>query len=541
MDFQMSNIDLVFVVIYILAILLWAFKNANNSDSESYFLAGRNMSWKAVGLSLFAASVSSTTLIGQSAEGFKTGLAVYNYQWISILVMIFFATFFLPFYIKSGVYTMPEFLEKRYDKRPKTFFSIITIIGNVFLDAAAALYSGALIIRLIFPEADLSTIIYIMAIIAGSYTIFGGLSSAINAELVQAVILIIGSVILSYLCFAEIGGWEVLMDRFNEGMWLHLVRPMDDATTPWLGIILGIPVLGFYFWGNNQVMVQRVLSAKSIEDGRKGVLFVGFLYIFTLFIFIFPGLCARLMDLFDVQVPISMFGNEVTEIVDVNEIYPRLIMNLMPIGLMGIIMAAMISALTSTLSASINSASTLLTMDFYSNAFPDTSKERLVRVGQIISVIILIIASIWAPNIQKFGSLVDYYQEMASYLAPPIVTIFFLGLFWKRANANGAFATLLVGAIMAVLLLIFKNQTFLADVHFLLMVPILVSMSVLVCVVASLITAKPSSAQLEGNLWSIEIWHQETKELENVKWFHNFRVQAIILAILAILSFIIFL
>ncbi len=540
MDFQMSNIDLCFVVVYIVIILFWAFKNANNSDSESYFLAGRNMSWKAVGLSLFAASVSSTTLIGQSAEGFKTGLAVFNYQWVSILVMIFFAMFFLPFYIKSGVYTMPEFLEKRYDKRPKTFFSIITIIGNVFLDAAAALYSGALIIRLIFPEADLSTVIYIMAIIAGSYTIFGGLSSAINAELVQAVILIIGSIILSYLAFAEIGGWDVLMDRFSDGMWLHLVRPMDDATTPWLGIILGIPVLGFYFWGNNQVMVQRVLSAKSIEDGRKGVLFVGFLYIFTLFIFIFPGLCARLMHLFEVEVPLSMFGNEVTNLVDVNEIYPRLIMSLMPVGLMGIIMAAMISALTSTLSASINSASTLLTMDFYSNAFPNTSKEKLVKVGQVISVIILIIAAVWAPNIQKFGSLVDYYQEMASYLAPPIVTIFFLGLFWKRANANGAFATLLVGAITAVGLLLFKDKTFLADVHFLLMVPILVSISVAVCVITSVSTKAPSTLQLKGNLWTTEIWHEETKELKNSKWYHNFRVQAIILAILAILSFVIF-
>lgn len=536
----MSNIDLCLVVVYIVIILFWAFKNANNSDSESYFLAGRNMSWKAVGLSLFAASVSSTTLIGQSAEGFKTGLAVFNYQWVSILVMIFFAMFFLPFYIRSGVYTMPEFLEKRYDKRPKTFFSIITIIGNVFLDAAAALYSGALIIRLIFPEADLATVIYIMAIIAGSYTIFGGLSSAINAELVQAVILIIGSIILSYLAFAEVGGWDVLMDRFNDGMWLHLVRPMDDATTPWLGIILGIPVLGFYFWGNNQVMVQRVLSAKSIEDGRKGVLFVGFLYIFTLFIFIFPGLCARLMNLFEVEVPLSMFGNEVTNLVDVNEIYPRLIMSLMPVGLMGIIMAAMISALTSTLSASINSASTLLTMDFYSNAFPNTSKEKLVKVGQVISVIILIIAAVWAPNIQKFGSLVDYYQEMASYLAPPIVTIFFLGLFWKRANANGAFATLLVGAITAVGLLLFKDKTFLAEVHFLLMVPILVSISVLVCVIASVSTQAPSALQLKGNLWTTEIWHEETKELKNSKWYHNFRVQAIILAVLAILSFVIF-
>lgn len=541
MNIQLSTIDTTLIVVYILGVVFWALKNSKNQDSESYFLAGRNMSWKAVGLSLFAASVSSTTLIGQSAEGFKTGMAVYNYQWVSIMVMIFFAMFFLPFYIKSGIYTMPEFLARRYDKRSSNFFSIITIIGNVFLDAAAALYSGALIIQLIYPDADLQTIIIILAVIAGSYTILGGLSSAISAELVQAIILIIGSVILSYLAMEEIGGWAEFHQRFNEGMWLELVRPMDDATTPWLGMLLGIPVLGFYFWGNNQVMVQRVLSAKSIDQGRKGVLFVGFLYVFTLLIFIFPGMCGRFIDLFDVEIPLSIIGHEVTGMVDVNEIYPRLIMKLMPVGLVGLIMAAMISALTSTLSAALNSASTLITMDFYTKIDKKADNKKLVKVGQIISGIILVIASIWAPNIRKFGSLVDYYQEMASYLAPPIVGIFFLGLFWKRTNANGAFGGLLFGVLVAIALLLFKEQTPLKDLHFLLLVPVLLTLNVTVTVIISLATAPPTGQQLEGNLWTTALWHEETQELKDVPWYRNFRILSLILAVFAIGSFLAYL
>ncbi|PWJ43153.1 sodium:solute symporter [Sediminitomix flava] len=538
MNIQLSTLDTVLIAVYVIGVIFWALKNSKNQDSESYFLAGRNMSWKAVGLSLFAASVSSTTLIGQSAEGFKTGLAVYNYQWLSILVMIFFAMFFLPFYIKSGVYTMPEFLERRYDKRSRTFFSLITIIGNVFLDAAAALYSGALIIRLIYPEAELQTIIFILAIVAGSYTILGGLSSAINAELVQAVILIIGSVILSYLAITEVGGWDVLHERFSEGMWLHLVRPMDDATTPWLGMLLGIPVLGFYFWGNNQVMVQRVLSARSIDQGRKGVLFVGFLYVFTLLIFIIPGLCGRLIDLFDVEVPLSIFGNAATELVDVNEIYPRLIMKLMPIGLMGLIMAAMISALTSTLSAALNSASTLITMDFYTRIDKKADNKKLVKVGQIISTIILIVAALWAPNIRKFGSLVDYYQEIASYLAPPIVGIFFLGLFWKRTNSAGAFGGLVFGGLVAIVLFFFKKYTPFADMHFLMLVPFLLVSNMAITIIISIMTKPPTGKQLEGNLWTTALWHEETEALKSVVWYKNFRIQSAVLAVFAIASFL---
>lgn len=356
---NISITDGIILAVFLIGIVWWAIKNGKSNDSTSYFLAGRNMTWPVVGLSLFAASVSSSTLMGHSGEGFISGIAVFNYNWISVLVMVFFALFFLPFYIKSGIFTMPEFLERRFDKRSRYYFSVITIFGNVFLDASATLYTGALIIKMIFPEADLFTIIVIMALVAGSYTIIGGLSSAINADIIQASILIIGSAILYFFALNEIGGWAELQARFGDGVWLKLTRSMDDPTVPWLGMWLGIPILGFYFWGNNQVMVQRVLSAKSIDHGRKGVLFVGFLYLFTLFIFIMPGLIGRGLNLFGVEnLPLELIsGGELTSRFGINtdQVYPRMIMHLLPVGLIGIILAAMISALTSTLSATLSS------------------------------------------------------------------------------------------------------------------------------------------------------------------------------------------
>ena len=279
-----------------------------------------------------------------------------------------------------------------------------------------------------------------MGIVAGSYTIVGGLSSVINADAIQSVILLVGSIILSILCFNSIGGWENFVDRFHDGVWLKLIRPIDDPTVPWPGLLFGVTILSFYFWGNNQVMVQRVLSAKSIDEGRKGVLFVGFLYMFTLFIFIMPGLIARGIDLFGVgdALPDEIISGGVlkeTYGINTDEVYPRLIVKLLPVGLIGVIIAAMISALTSTLSATLSSVSTLFTMDFYSRYVKVNDSKKMVRIGQIASFVALVIAISWAPFIQKFDSLVGYYQEMVSYIAPPIVGAFFIGVFWKRANA----------------------------------------------------------------------------------------------------------
>ena len=542
---NISAIDIAILAIFITGIVWWALKHGKSSDSTSYFLAGRNMTWPVVGLSLFAASVSSSTLMGHSGEGFITGIAVFNYNWISVLVMVFFALFFLPFYIKSGIFTMPEFLEKRFDKRSRYYFSFITIFGNVFLDAAATLYTGALIIKLIFPEIDLFWIIVIMAAVAGSYTIIGGLSSAINADMIQATILIIGSAILYFFALDSIGGWDELYNRFGEGVWLKLTRPIDDPTVPWLGMWIGIPILGFYFWANNQVMVQRVLSAKSIDQGRKGVLFVGFLYLFTLFIFILPGLIGRGINLFGVEnLPVEIIdGGTLKSAFGINtdQVYPRLIVHLLPVGLIGLILAAMISALTSTLSATLSSVSTLFTMDFYQRFDKTADSRKLVKVGRITSLVVLIFAVAWAPFIARFDSLVSYYQEVVSYLAPPIVGTFFLGLFWKRSNEYGALWGLISGILVAALIMVLKYALN-VDIpyHFLLIAPAVMLFSIAVNLIVSLSTHLPDAEKVAANTWTVKIWKEESAELQGVVWYKNFRVLSLLLVVACFVMYFIF-
>lgn len=515
-QFHISTIDLVVIGTYLLFIIWWGLKNGKSDDSQSYFLAGRSMSWWVVGLSLFAASISSTTLIGQSGDAYHTGLAVFNYNLTGIVVMVFFAVCILPLYLKSRIYTIPEFLEKRYDKRSRYYFSAICIIGNIFLDAAGALYAAALIIKLIMPEADLQMIIIIFAIIAASYTIPGGLSSAINAEIIQAAILILGSIILTGMCFAK--GGEYFAELFASGdLSLKLIRPLTDNATPWLGLMVGMPITGLYFWANNQTLVQRVLSAKSIEEGRKGVIFTGFLTMLTLVIIAIPGVIAR--DLFP--------GLDKPDMV-----YPNMVLNLMPIGLLGVMLAALLSALTSTLSAILNSTSTLFTLDFYAQFNKKASSKKLVVVGKIASCVIIIIAALWAPFIGHFGSLLKYYQEMLSYIAPPIVGAFLLGIFTKRTNATGAFVGLLVGLAVAIGLLFSKNFIF-GELHFLFIVPILLVLSLLIMWFVSLGGPRPASDKLKDTTFHFEDLKSEVVAAYHTNWLNSYLFWALVLLILS--------
>lgn len=500
-------IDISIVVLYLIFIIWWGLRHGKSSDAGSYFLAGRSMPWWIVGLSLFAASISSTTLIGQCGDAYDTGVAVFNYNLTGVVVMVFFATFLLPLYIKSGIFTIPEFLEKRFDKRSRYYFSAICIIGNIFLDAAGALYAAALIIKLVFPAADLQLIILVFALLAASYTIPGGLSSAINAELIQAVILIVGSVILTFACFAG-GGVDYLSSLFASGdMSVKLIRPLSDPATPWLGLIVGMPVSGIYFWANNQTLVQRVLSARSVDEGRKGVMFTGFLTLVTLFIIVFPGVIAR--HLFP--------GMERPDM-----IYPTLVLKLLPTGLLGIMLSALLAALTSTLSAILNSTSTLFTMDFYAQARPGTDSRKLVWIGKITSIVIIVIAALWAPNIGKFGSLLKYYQEMLSYIAPPVVAAFLLGIFSKRVNGNGAFIGLLSGLAMAVVMLLWRHQIF-GDMHFLLIIPFLLAFSMVVIYLSSLAFPRPEAGKLTDTTFSFKAFREEGAALRKGPLYRNYR------------------
>lgn len=522
-------IDVGIIVLYFAFIVVLGVRYAKSDDTRSYFLAGRGMTWPIIGLSLFAASISSSTLIGQAGDAYSTGIAVFNYNLISVVVMVFFAWFILPFYIQSKIYTIPEFLEKRFSVHSRYYFSAVTIVVNIFLDAAGSLYAAAIVMKLVFPEASITLLAGIFALIVAAYTIPGGLSAAIRVDLMQGVILLLGAVVLTWYASVS-GGADYVRQLVAEGdLLMRLVRPMDDASVPWLGMIVGIPILGLFFWGNNQQLVQRVLTAKSVDEGRKGVLFVGLLTIITLGVIIIPGVMAK--ELFP--------GLERPDMV-----YPNMIINLLPNALIGFLLAAMVAALTSSLSGLLNSVATLFTMDFYSKWFPESSSKQRVRIGRIVSVIVLLIGMLWAPQIGKqFGSLLKYYQEMLSIMAPPIVAAFLLGIFWKRANATGAFVGLLAGIGFGVLNLVIKIKTggsLFGEMHFLLTVPFYLCWSLFVMVLGSLCTAPPPAVKIDGYTWSLAEYRAETVALKEKPLKDNYRFWSVLLLALCLVTLIAF-
>ncbi|MEL6534691.1 MAG: sodium:solute symporter [Bacteroidota bacterium] len=561
-NFSLSSIDLIIIVVYIIGVIVYGLLKAKRSSSEEYFLAGRNMTWPIVGISLFAANIGSHTLIGLSSDAFNGNFSVYNYEWMATVVLVFFAIFFLPFYLRSKVYTMPEFLERRYDKRSRYFFSGLTIIGNVIVDTAAGLYAGNLILKIIFPEVSSIVIIICLALAAAAYTIPGGLNSVVQTEVIQAILLIGGSILLTYFCFTEVGGWSGMMAGLNEATAggilskspadaMSLVRPQDDAFMPWTGLVFGVPILGFYFWANNQFMVQRALGAKDLNHGRWGALFAGLLKLPVVFFMVLPGTVAIVLfgtldiSALNYYIPTEAGGTELcTRLGDCpNMTYPVLIYNLLPTGILGLVIAGLLAAMSSSISATLNSASTLITMDFVANINPNLSSKQLVRVGQIATVILVVLAAAWAPQIERFSSLFEYLQIVIGLIAPPVVAVFLLGLFWKRANGNGALAALVVGFAFAVLSLLstmgadnpslsFLEIEALNEVHFLHKAPIILIGCLLVGVVVSLASHAPAAEKLKDMIWTPQLFRDETEELRGMPWYKNFRILAVLLLVI---------
>ncbi len=547
----LSAIDLIIIIVYLVGIVWYGISKGKQQSSEDYFLAGRDMTWPIVGISLFAANIGSNTLIGLTADAYETNVAVYNYEWMAAVVLVFFAIFFLPFYLRSKVYTMPEFLERRYDSRTRYLFSGITIVGNVIIDTASGLYAGNLILKIIFPEVDSWIIISFLALAAAAYTIPGGLSSVVHTEVIQAILLVFGSMLLTYFCFTEVGGWSGMIDGINqlrpEGKdaeeVLSLVRPADDAKMPWTGLLFGVPLLGFYFWANNQFMVQRVLSAKDLDHGRWGALFAGLLKLPVLFIMVIPGVMAIVLfsdlDISFLQYKITNdAGASVlcTNLEDCpNMTYPVLIYKLLPTGVLGLVIAGLLAAMSSSISATLNSASTLITMDFVSKINPNMSSKSLVRAGQIATVVLVIAAAAWAPFIESFDTLWEYLQIVLGYIAPPIVAAFVIGLFYKRSNGQGAFWSFILGYGLAIIYIYMKysgDYPSLENVHFLIQVPVLALVCAVINVVISNLAAPPAKEKTDGLIWSAAIYRAETKELVGTPWYKNYRILSVLLLLL---------
>ena len=552
---SLSVVDISIIVIYILGIIWYGISKGKQKSSEEYFLAGRDMTWPIVGVSLFAANIGSNTLIGLTSDAYQTNTAVYNYEWMAAVVLVFFAIFFLPFYLKSKVYTMPEFLERRYDSRSRYYFSFITIVGNVIIDTASGLYAGNLILRIIFPEVSSTIIIVALALAAAAYTIPGGLSSVVHTEVIQAILLILGSVILTSFCMVEVGGWSGMMagltDLNNAGYInkpanevFDMAGPVDDEYMPWTGLLFGVPLLGFYFWANNQFMVQRVLSAKNLNHGRWGALFAGLMKVPVIFFMILPGVMAIVLfsdlDISALNYYATSETGETslcTNLADCpNMTYPVLLYKLLPTGILGLVIAGLLAAMSSSISATLNSASTLITMDFVTKLSPNLTSKQLVRVGQVATVILVLLAAFWTQYIEQISdSLWEYLQLVLGFIAPPVVAVFLVGLFWKRGNGHGAFAALMAGIVFSAIFIASQSLNLfpvLNDIHFLHKAPILMLSCVIVHVIVSLITAPPPVANTDQLTWNVGLFRAETEELKDLPWYQNYRVLAIILLVI---------
>jgi SSS family solute:Na+ symporter len=571
-SFDLSTIDLVVMAVYAVFIIGYGLYSAKAQSSEEYFLAGRNMTWPIVGISLFAANISSSTLVGLAGDAYKTNTNVFNYEWLASVVLVFFAIFFLPFYLKSRVYTMPEFLERRYDVRSRYYFSFITIVGNVLLDTAAGLYVGTVILKLLFPDLSTFAIVTILAIAAAAYTVPGGLNSVIQTEVIQAILLIIGSCLITYFTFGKIGGWSGMIDGLNAlgaagdlprsgGAYqpstaeevLSLVRPIGqtlrefllgtggDGFMPWTGLLLGAPILGFYFWANNQFMVQRVLGAKDLNHGRWGALFAGLLKLPVLFIMVLPGTAAIVyiqqqgLNIADIgyQLPDGGICQDLAECP--NATYPMLLFEMLPTGILGLVLAGLLAAMMSSVSATFNSASTLITMDFAIKIKPDLTSKQLVRIGQVATLVLVVLACLWAPQIERYSSLWEYLQLVLSFIAPPVAAAFIVGLFDTRANGTGAFVSLMVGAAVSVAYLLadqYDVDNWFTQMHFLHRTFYLFVLCGLVNIVVSRLTPAPSAEQVANYTWSRSLIAEETAELEDVVWYKNYRYQAVVLLVI---------
>ncbi|NDD82128.1 MAG: sodium transporter [Verrucomicrobia bacterium] len=487
MNVKLSFLDLAVMAIYLVVIVVWGLLHAKRKSARDYFLGGKGMSWQVVGLlSMFATVVSSSALVGWAGDAYMTGISVFNYGISAAIVpILFFLAFFLPFYLRNQIYTLPEFLGGRFDGRSRLFLSVLTVIGYMFADLAVTLYAGALMLHMVFPQVSIPMLVIGLAVLGASYTLIGGLSAVMRVELVQA--------------FAG---------------HLSLIRPLNDPSVPWPTLLLSLPLLGFYFWGLSQTMVQRTLSARDVNHGRWGNLLAAGLNFVIFFLMVLPGVAGRVLY------PNLQKGDEV---------YPKLVFEMLPPGLLGLVLIGFIAAMTSVLTSVLNSAQTLVTMDLIKKARPDLTEKQQVFAGSVAGIVIITVAALWAPHIREFDSIVKYFQQLMSYLCPPVVAVFLCGLFWKRATATGAFVGLMAGFLLAVSLMLGIKHTPLGGWNFLYVAPLIFLVSAAIIVGVSLLTDPPGESAVRRFVWNSSFYREETAELATVPWYQNFRILSLLL------------
>ena len=504
----LQQLDWIVLAIYFLALIgvaIWVLIQ-KNKNTEDYFLAGRNVGWFVIGASIFASNIGSEHVVGLAGTGFESGTPMAHYElhaWIVLLL----GWLFLPFYIRSGAFTMPEFLEKRFDSRSRWFLSVFSLLAYVLTKVSITIYAGGIVVSELLGIPFWYGAIGIV-IFTGIYTVIGGLKAVIYTETLQTVVLIFGSVVITYLGLQEVGGWaqlreiviEVSPDHFN--MW----RPMNDPQFPWTGLLIGGTIVGIWYWCTDQYIVQRTLAANNITIARRGAIFGAYLKLLPILIFLVPGIIAFALTL---QQP------EVFQVSKADRAFPMLVKTLLPVGLKGLVAGGLMAALMSSLASVFNSCSTIFTIDIYKKIRPDKSEESLIRIGKIATAIIVFLGIIWIPIMEKIGGgvMYQYLQNVQSYIAPPVTAVFLLGIIWKRVTSDAAITTLISGLILLILRLgteIYFQEEIIsglkvsgiafafATINFAHMAIFMFIFSVFLCVGVSLVSIVPDYARIEG-------------------------------------------
>lgn len=526
-QFDITGIDITVFIIYLaLSRLIPLLFRGKNENSEDYFLGSRNFIWPLIGFSLIATNASGASFVGLAGAGYDQGISVYAYEWMTTVILVVFIFFLLPFYLRSRVFTLPEFLGRRYDGRSRIAFSGFNLFANMFIDMAAALYAGGIAFQVLFPQFPLFVIIVGLALLAGVYTVIGGLSAVMVSDTIQASVVLIGGTTIFVLVLIEAGGWQAATQAASEEQ-MSLILPASNESLPWPGLFLGVLLNGLYYWTTNQLVVQRSLGARNLDHGRWGAIFAGFMKLAFLFLFILPGTFA-----------IGLYPN----LDNADLVFPTLAFDLLPIGIRGLMLAALVAAVTSTVDSILNSASTLVTMDFVQNFRPNTSQASLVTIGRITTVGALIVACIWAPSLASFSSLYDYLQSVLSYVTPPVVATFLLGIMWTRVNGLAAFTTLVTVVPLGVLFFIL-NEVIpeSAPIQFLYAAGISFAVSLVMLIGISLATGAPSDPERVREVtWSPQYWREESEHLRGMPLWKNYRFWSVALLISTAIIVIIF-
>jgi SSS family solute:Na+ symporter len=482
---SLSSLDIGIIAVYFVVVItlgLWIAKKDRSSEAD-FFVAGNKLGWFIIGASLFASNISSEHLIGLAADGFRTGMAVGNYEWFAVIILIVLGTVFVPFYVGNKIRTVPEYLEKRFGPGARNYLSLLTIIANILIRISVALYAGAVVLEQMFG-LDMWTSVFILAVTTVLYTSAGGLKAVVYTDTIQSIILLIGTTAITWIALDKVGGFSGLREALPPEMF-KMIKPADDPEMPWTGLVVGVPILGLWYWCTDQVIVQRVLGAKNIHQARMGSLFAALLKLTPVFLFVLPGLCARVL-----------FPD-----IEAKAAFPTLVTELLPNGLVGLVAAALIAALMSSIDSTLNSTGTLVSLDFYQKKYPNASSAEIVRSGRITMVTVMIFGMIWVAVVAKQQSLFQYLQGVNAAISPPVAAGFLMGIFWKRANYPGVLAAFFGGLVIGLGLMLANEFIDGFSLAFLLQAGVTFACSVLILVVVSLNTAPPTSEQLDHLTW----------------------------------------